>query len=87
MEKELYKVLEAIAPIIEEMGEKRLAEYCKCYLELKLPKDRFYFEFKEYLENNKRISIHLFRNFLLTKQRNELFEIIKNIEYYNEESE
>lgn len=83
MEKELYKVLEATAPIIEEMGEKRLAEYCKCYLELKLPKDRFYFEFKEYIENNKRISIHSFRNFLLTKQGNELFEIIKNIEYYN----
>lgn len=87
MDKELYKALEAVSPIIEEMGEKRLAQYCKCYLELKLPKDRFYFEFKEYLENNKRISIHSFRNFLLKNQESELLDIIKKIEYYNEESE
>lgn len=83
MQRDLYKVLEELEPIIEEMGEKRLEEYCKCYLELKLPKEKFYFEFKDYLNNNKRISIFSFREFLLKKKENELLEIMKKVEYYN----
>ena len=38
----LYETIEAISTIIDEMGEKRLSNYCKCYLELGFSKENFF---------------------------------------------
>lgn len=83
MDKELIEILESLEPLIEEMGEERLCKYMECYLLLKLPRNKFYKTFKEYVDGRKRISINSFRNFLLEKNSNELKEIMRQVQIYN----
>lgn len=83
MDKELIDVLESLKPLIEEMGEERLSKYIECYLLLKLPKNKFYKTFKEYVDGREKISINSFKNFLVEKSDNELKEIMKQVQIYN----
>lgn len=83
MEEKLYHDIEAVASLIEEIGEKRFGEYCRVYLELGFPKDNFYSSFREYVEGRKRISLHSFKTFLVDKYDSELAEILNNIIKYN----
>lgn len=87
MDKTLVETLDVLAPLIDEMGEERLAEYCKCYLLMNLPKDKFYFSFREYVESRDRISLNSFKDFLIRKNKEEynkeLSEIMRNINEHN----
>lgn len=91
MDEKLLETIEYLMPFLNEMGEERLAEYCKCYLLMKFPKANFYFVFKEYVEHRDKISINSFREFLKSKvdkqYKEDLIDIISNIEKYNIEYE
>ena len=84
MDKNLYETLEILEPLIEEMGLERLEKYMYCYASLKLPKDNFYFAFKDYIQDRKRISINSFKIFLLEKSNPEFIDIMKKVQEYNQ---
>lgn len=91
MDEKLLETMDYLIPILNEMSEERLGEYCKCYLLMKFPKSEFYFIFKEYVENRDKISINSFREFLKSKvhkyYKEDLIDIINNVQKYSIEHE
>lgn len=83
MDDELDRIMEQLAPLIDEMGEERFSKYCKCYLELNLPKGKFFATFKEYVKGRNRISVNSFKTFLMEKNHQEFIDILRNVDKYN----
>ena len=65
MEDNIY--MEKIVTLVDEMGEKRLIQYMKVYLQCGYDKKYFFQKLGEYIDSNKRISINGFKMFIFNK--------------------
>lgn len=65
MDENIY--MKKIITLVDEMGEERLIQYMKVYLQCGYDKKYFFQKFGEYIDSNKKLSIHGFKIFILDR--------------------